>query len=132
MKELKDKKYFSKQITWRFLEAMDSIIGNTTMGKVTAGEFGEKVGITGANLSRLRYSDGEHSVTLEAIGRICKEYNISSEWLIMGKGSMFAEAKNGSVIKQLKDAVAAVEISLQDASRKVTHKKMPLTKGRNK
>ncbi len=80
-----EKKPHSYQITLRFLEEMDKIVGSRVNGKkITAKEFGEKVGINSTNLVRLRSNPKEHHVTVEAIGRLCKVYGTSPSMLILG------------------------------------------------
>lgn len=101
------KKHHSSQITARFLEAMDRIVADRTNGKITAGKFGEAVGISGSNLTRLRTSP-DHHVTVEAVGRICAKYKISAAWLITGKGQMFTEAKGDNLEKRVSELEKAV------------------------
>jgi transcriptional regulator with XRE-family HTH domain len=98
---MSDKKYYSMQITRRFLKAMDNIIANREHGKVTAQSFGEVVGISGSNLIRLRSSKGENVITVEALGRICDKYNVSADWLVTGAGKIFVGDKEDPVEKRL-------------------------------
>lgn len=115
-----DKKYYSYQVTQRFLVAMDRILGNRQNGKVTAYSFGETVGMTSSNLNRLRSSNGENAVTVEAIGRMCEVYKISPYWLLTGKGEMFTNAELYAAYESLEarvhdieDALAGIESTLK-------------------
>lgn len=105
MPDISDKKYYSKQITKRFLIAMDKITGTREGVKVTASAFGEVVGISSSNLTRLRTSNGDHAVTVEAIGRLCHHYKISPVWLITGQedeGDRTIEVRLQSLEKAIK------------------------------
>lgn len=82
-----DKKQFSKKITGRFLEAVDTIISNRKNGRITLNIIGDIIGMSASNIARLRTSEN-NIVTVEAIGRLCKHYNISPAWIILGKGEM--------------------------------------------
>ena len=113
-------KYYSYQITRRFLEAMDTILGNRQNGKVTLTSFGKIVGMTASNLNRLRSGSGKYLVTVEAIGRICDIYGISSYWLITGRGEMnqndhIISAKNSisAKLKEMSDAVESIEKAIK-------------------
>lgn len=111
-----NKKYHSYQITRRFLAAMDKILCNRQNGKVTASSFGETVGMTASNISRLRVSQGENAVTLEAIGRMCEEYNISPYWLLTGKGEMFSNAEMRAAAESIGSHVKDIEKALAEMS----------------
>ena len=49
--------------------------------------FGKRLGITGAAVSRIE--KGERAVTEQMILAICREFNVSEEWLRNGTGEMF-------------------------------------------
>lgn len=109
-----DKKYFSYQITQRFIKAMDKIIGTGNHGeKVTARSFGEVVGISSSNLNRLRSSTGENVVTVEAIGRLCDNYKISPFWLILNVGEMENDGSIKLIERRIKRLEAAIK-KIQD------------------
>jgi DNA-binding Xre family transcriptional regulator len=116
MPRKRDKKYFSKQITARFILAMDHIISDRQNGKVTATAFGAIVGISGSNLTRLRDSNGENTVTTEAIGRLCDHYKISAYWLITGKGSMDENDELTSSLKKIKTVFPDIEQAVKTIS----------------
>lgn len=104
-----DKKYYSYQITQRFLAAMDRILGNRINGKVTAAAFGDIVGMSASNINRLRSSSGENTVTLEAVAKICEVYKISPYWLLTGKGEMYTNAELFSAYENLEARVLDIE-----------------------
>lgn len=112
MADITDKKYFSYQITQRFLFAMDRILGSRGSGKVTAKAFGEIVGIDSSNLIRLRKNAGEQFVTVEAIGRLCHHYKISSFWLLTGQGDLYSNDELAAAYRTLDDRLREVESSL--------------------
>ena len=49
--------------------------------------FGKRLGITGAAVSRIE--KGERAVTEHMTLAICREFNVSEEWLRNGTGDMF-------------------------------------------
>ncbi|MEO9145069.1 MAG: hypothetical protein ABI237_05880 [Ginsengibacter sp.] len=104
-----DKKYYSKQVTLRFLKAMDAITGNRESGKITAQAFGNSVGMSSSNINRLRSPETENTITVESLARLCENYKISPAWLITGEGKMLSKEKDnlekrlGKIEKQLDD-----------------------------
>lgn len=107
--DLKDKKYFSKEISERFIRAMDRIMANRSKGKITAQKFGEMVGISSSNIGRIRALPDEHFVTIEAIGRLCHHYNISPFWIITGQGEMESIDKLKDILGNLESRVSGLE-----------------------
>lgn len=109
----RDKKYYSVQITKRFITAMDKIIGTRDKkGKITTKSFGEVVGISSSNLNRLRSSTGENVVTVEAVGRLCNHYKVSPHWLIAGQGDPLSNGVMESIetrVKKLEETVKALK-----------------------
>ena len=49
--------------------------------------FGRRIGISGASVSRLE--SGENEPSPQTIVFICKEYDVSEDWLRNGRGEMF-------------------------------------------
>lgn len=49
--------------------------------------FGKRLGITGAAVSRIE--SGGRAVTDQMVLAICREFNVSEEWLRNGSGEMF-------------------------------------------
>ena len=86
-------------ITQRFLTAMDNIIGGSE--DLTEGLFAEKVGMFQSNIARLKKSE-TNSITLDALVAMISQFNVSSKWLLLGKGPMY-DLKSSEVIdKKLK------------------------------
>lgn len=66
--------------------------------------FGEKLGVTGATISRLE--KGDRNLTNHMIKSICREFNVDYMWLTTGKGKMLNEIDNelvGIIDKLLSD-----------------------------
>lgn len=57
--------------------------------KMSQDAFGARIGVTGAAVSRIE--SGDRNVTDQVITAIVREFNVSEEWLRMGKGEMFVE-----------------------------------------
>ena len=51
--------------------------------------FGKRLGVTGAGISKIE--SGDRGITEQMILAICREFNISEEWLRSGKGDMFLD-----------------------------------------
>ncbi len=49
--------------------------------------FAKKLGITGAGISKIE--SGDRNLTEQMILAICREFNVSEEWLRNGTGEMF-------------------------------------------
>jgi len=109
MVDLSDKKYFSAEITERFFLAMDRIVGSRSSGKVTAKSFGDIVGISSSNLNRIRTSNGEYFVTVEALGRLCHHFSVSGEWLITGTGDMEASQDFESRLSEAEKTIEEIK-----------------------
>lgn len=83
--------YSSKSINSRFLEAIEHLTKDRSMGRITKTVIGEKVGIKQiSNLARLSKQEPgvQRSVTVENCARLCFEFFISPEWLLLGIGEM--------------------------------------------
>lgn len=52
--------------------------------KLSQEDFGKRLGVTGASISRLE--KGERNITEQMILSICREYNVSEDWLRDGLG----------------------------------------------
>jgi transcriptional regulator with XRE-family HTH domain len=57
--------------------------------KLSQDEFGSKLGVTNAAISRIE--NGDRSVTDQLFISICREFNINENWLRTGDGEMFIE-----------------------------------------
>ena len=54
---------------------------------LTMEKFGEKIGVKKAAISKLE--KGENNVSDQMFKSICREFNVSEEWLRTGEGEMF-------------------------------------------
>lgn len=67
--------------------------------KISQDAFGKRIGISGASVSRLE--SGENEPSQQTISFICKEFNVSEDWLRGGIGTMY-ERKESAVDKLVK------------------------------
>lgn len=63
---------------------------------LTLEEFGSKVGVTKQTISRIE--NGVNNLTDQMLISICREYNVSEEWLRDGTGEMFIPLTRNQVI----------------------------------
>lgn len=56
---------------------------------LTLEEFGVKIGVTKAAISKIER--GDRNLTDQMAKSICREYNVNYDWLIYGEGEMFSE-----------------------------------------
>lgn len=57
--------------------------------KLSQEEFGSRLGVTGAAISRLE--NGERNITDQMSLAICREYHVDYGWLTTGMGEMFRD-----------------------------------------
>jgi len=57
--------------------------------KISQEEFGSKIGISGAGVSKIEI--GKNALTEQNIKAIVREFNVSRLWLTEGQGEMFIE-----------------------------------------
>ena len=74
-------------------------------------DFGKKIGITASAVSRLE--SGEIGFTEQTVKSICREFNVSYDWLKYGDGEMFL-----NLPETLVDEVV-VEYGLDDSDRSI-------------
>lgn len=65
---------------------------------LTMEKFGEKLGVGKTAISKLE--NGERNLTDQMIKSICREFNVSEEWLRNGTGEMFAQRDKLQVISE--------------------------------
>lgn len=93
--------------------------------KLSQQEFGSKLGVTGAGISRIE--SGKRNLTEQMIILLCKEFNINENWLRNGEGEIFKQFTSvgmGELIKQfqlddLDIRIINEYIMLDDKQRKV-------------
>lgn len=67
---------------------------------ITQAEFGNKLGVTRAAISRLE--SGDRNLTDQMILSICREFNVNEHWLRTGDGEMFTPPQSFSLDEQAK------------------------------
>jgi len=70
---------------------------------LTLDEFGEKIGLKKATLSKIE--NNLSGSTEQTIILICKEYNVNREWLLSGVGEMFN--KSDDTLKSLVENISS-------------------------
>ena len=81
---------------------------------LTLEKFGNRIGVGKAALSRIE--NGSNGVTDQMFKSICREFNVSEEWLRNGTGSMFVKVDNFSLDEFLeKNGATELEIELAKA-----------------
>lgn len=56
---------------------------------LTLEKFGERIGVTKMTISRIE--NGKNAITEQMFKSVCREFNVSEEWLRNGTGSMFVK-----------------------------------------
>lgn len=73
---------------------------------LTLKEFGEKLGVSDAAISRIE--KGNRSVTEQMFKTICREFNVNENWLRTGEGEMFVQlSRDERVADIVKKALAS-------------------------
>ena len=81
----------NKQICKRFFLAFNRLI---EIGKIdSAYSFSNKYGIDRRNFQRTYKDHDTHTIKLGWLSILVRDYEVSSEWLLTGKGQMFRHAK---------------------------------------
>lgn len=65
---------------------------------LTMEKFGESIGVTKALISILEA--GRQDVSNQSIKAICREFNISEEWLRSGEGEMYTQLGEHEIVMQ--------------------------------
>ena len=73
-----------------------------TLG-LTLEKFGERVGVTKVTISRIE--NNVNSVTEQMFKSICREFNVSEEWLRDGVGEMFIIPEDELNSEQLRQRI---------------------------
>lgn len=98
----------SKAITKRFVYAIVEIAKQKYPDKRES-DIAESVGITRTNYTRLKGSKNNYP-TLDNCVELCKQYNISSQWLLFGVGAMKnLNGKQYNPVEAIKVALSAIE-----------------------
>jgi len=82
----------AQEITKRFVQAIDSLVGVRNGERITLLKISEELNMHSSNITRLKTSV-THAPTIDACYLLCKKYGISPSWLLMGTGTMAMEVK---------------------------------------
>lgn len=74
-------------------------------------KFGEKIGLRKSSLSQIE--NGINNLTDQTIRGICREYNVSYDYLIDGEGEMFTDLPD-TILDEL-----CIQYDLDDIDRKI-------------
>lgn len=81
---------------------------------LSQGEFGTRLGVKKVAISLIE--SGRNKVTTQMRSAICREYNVSKEWLLTGEGEMFKPVASDEV-----DALVQ-KYNLDDKARAIIEK----------
>jgi transcriptional regulator with XRE-family HTH domain len=85
----------AKQVTKRYIQAMAAMV---QYYNIRQSAFALRAGITPQNLSSIKSGKPGRYVTLEMCYNICNEFEISADWLLLGKGDMLPKEKSRKMI----------------------------------
>lgn len=74
---------------------------------LTLEKFGEKIGVTKVAISNLE--NGHRNLTEQMTKSICREFNVSDEWLRTGEGEMFLPVNRRTKIEKLTNQLLSEE-----------------------
>lgn len=74
---------------------------------LTLEKFGECIGVTRAAMSNLE--NGHRNLTEQMTKSICREFNVSDEWLRTGEGEMFLPVNRKTKIEKLTNQLLSEE-----------------------
>ena len=87
--------------------------------KLTQQEFGQRIGITNAAVSRIE--SGENGITEANILAIVREFNVSEEWLRTGEGEMFRTRSRDEEIAAFIGSITLRNDPGDDLKRRLIH-----------
>ena len=76
---------------------------------LTLEKFGEKIGVTKSTISNIE--SGNRNATEHMVKSICREFNVSEEWLRTGQGEMFIKLDKEDELMQWAGSVLGDESS---------------------
>lgn len=89
--------------------------------KLSQEQFGQKISIARSHISSLE--NGARELTDRTIFDICREFNVSEDWLRTGQGEMFNSVSNDELDR------LAERYSLQPLAKKIVEKFVTLEEG---
>lgn len=75
--------------------------------KITQQEFADRIGCSRSGLAN--YEVGRNAPINPVIAAICREFNVSEEWLRTGKGEMFTPVNRNKEIESFMDTIMKSE-----------------------
>lgn len=90
--------------------------------KLTQAEFAKRINLTRAAISQ--YELGNNQITERTVSDICREFNVSEDWLRNGTGPMFRPIVG--INNELATAVGSLISSEDDFTKKVVLKYLQL------
>lgn len=79
---------------------------------ITMEKFGERLGVTKTAISRLE--KGERSITDQMFKAICREFNVSEDWLRAGEGHMYKTFDEDKLTAYVADIVISDDDFIKD------------------
>ena len=89
-----EKKEYSRQVAKRFIKAMKQSIADGLAGINNRSDFAARVGEYKQNISKMEA--GVRCPTIDVLCRMCMEFGVSAEWLMLGNGQMFTHSRGNS------------------------------------
>ena len=80
-------------------------------------EFGKMIGISRSQISC--YEKGLREVTERSLNDICREFNVSKDWLLTGEGEMYIISEQD---ENLADALAEISLSDNEKLKEIVQK----------
>lgn len=79
--------------------------------KLTQTEFGNRLGVGKTTISQIEH--GINNITEQMIKSICREFNVSEEWLRNGTGEMFIEKDRFQIVSEFAAGIVKKPDSIQ-------------------
>ncbi|MGE9312830.1 hypothetical protein ACLOAU_14375 [Niabella sp. CJ426] len=111
---------YREEIRSRFLMAVRMILAARVNGVKTISQLAPMIGSLQQNISQMENSaPGEGRFpTLEQVARICKTFNFSAEWMMLGKGNMENTAELNDKVAVHEDRLDRIELAIEKLVKK--------------
>ena len=109
-----------REVTERFLKAMEYILKHYGEYRIeTLKQFAESVGLKPPHINALK-NDPNRCITIPNAYKLCSTYNISANYLLLGKGEMTMKPIEPHVTIEKRLAVIEQKIGLKKVSKTVS------------